>query len=431
MQLLALGLNHETAPLGLRERVAFLPDEVEGAIERLRDRFSAPQTGGLSEAAIVSTCNRTELYCAVDEPELAGPTLSRFVAEEKGVGASDLERSMYMLPEGAVVRHAFRVASGLDSMVLGEPQILGQMKQAERLARQAGSLGVMLHHLFQHTFAVAKEVRSATTIGAQSVSLAAASVKLAERVFGNLEQCHVLFVGAGEMIELASTHFAGRRPASITVANRTAERAAALAGRLHGTAIPLSDLPDHLARFDVVVSCTASSLPIIGLGMVERAVRARRHRPMVVVDLAVPRDVEPEVARLDDVYVYTVDELGTMVQAGRESRQAAVAQAEAIIESRVRDFENWLSSRATVPLIRDLRARAERLRVHEIDRAMRHLQRGDEASFVLERLSHSLTNKFLHTPIRALSESSAVPDEERRQRIDLLSRLFQGPEGES
>ena len=293
MQLIALGFNHQTAPVGLRERVSFQPEEVGAAIERLRERFAAPQAGGLSEAAIVSTCNRTEIYCAVDEAELAGPTLARFVAEEKGLGEADIARASYTLPEGDAVRHAFRVASGLDSMVLGEPQILGQMKQAERLARQAGSLGILLNHLFQHTFADAKEVRSATAIGAHSVSLAAASVKLAERVFGDLGQSHVLFVGAGEMIELAATHFAGRRPASITVANRTIERAASLAGRMHGSAIPLSELPEQLSRFDVVVSCTASSLPIIGLGMVERAVRARRHRPMVVVDLAVPRDVEP------------------------------------------------------------------------------------------------------------------------------------------
>jgi len=426
MQLLALGLNHQTAPLALRERVAFLPDQVEAAIVRLRARFAEPGVGGLSEAAIVSTCNRTELYCAVDEPEAAQGALARFVAEEKGIGEADLVRSSYSLPEGEAVRHAFRVASGLDSMVLGEPQILGQMKQAERLARQAGSLGILLNHLFQRTFAVAKEVRSATAIGSQSVSLAAAAVKLAERVFGDLAGSHVLFVGAGEMIELTATHFAARRPGSITVANRTAERAQALAGRFHGEAIPLSDLPEMLSRYDVVVTCTASSLPIIGLGMVERAIRARRHRPMVVVDLAVPRDVEPEVARLDDVFVYTVDELGALVQAGQESRQAAVAQAEAIIESRVRDFESWLSSRATVPLIRDLRERAERMRRHEIERALRQLQRGDQADLVLERLSQSLTNKFLHAPISALNEAAAAPDEERRRRIDMLSRFFHG-----
>ncbi|HXW65911.1 MAG TPA: glutamyl-tRNA reductase [Burkholderiaceae bacterium] len=424
MQLLALGLNHQTAPLSLRERVTFLPEEVRGAIARLRAQFAHADAGALSEAAIVSTCNRTELYCAVTEPERAGATLAEFVAQEKGIGPSDLARVSYTLPKGDAVRHAFRVASGLDSMVLGEPQILGQMKQAERLAREAGGLGLLLNHLFQRTFAVAKEVRSSTEIGVHSVSMAAAAVKLAERIFGDLEQCHLLLVGAGEMIELAATHFAAHRPRSITVANRTVERAHSLATRFHGRSLPLSELPDALARFDVVVSCTASSLPIIGLGMVERAVRARRHRPMVVVDLAVPRDVEPEVSRLDDVFVYTIDDLGHMVQVGHESRQAAVAQAEAIIESRVRDFESWLAGRATVPLIRDIRQRAEDMRRYEIERARRQLARGEAPEAVLERLSQALTNKFLHAPISVLNDAAAAPDEERKRQLELVARFY-------
>ncbi len=432
MHLLALGLNHQTAPLSLRERVAFLPQDVEGAISRLRVRFAGSDVGALSEAAIVSTCNRTELYCAVDEPERAGLALADFVAAEKGIGSGDLARASYTLPGGDAVRHAFRVASGLDSMVLGEPQILGQMKQAERLARAAGSMGLLLNHLFQRTFAVAKEVRSSTEIGAHSVSMAAAAVKMAERIFGGLEDCHLLLIGAGEMIELAATHLAARRPKSITVANRTVERAHALATRLHGRCLPLSDLPESLARFDVIVSCTASSLPIIGLGMVERAVRARRHRPMVVVDLAVPRDVEPEVARLDDVFVYTIDDLGQMVQMGHESRQAAVAQAEAIIESRVRDFESWLAGRATVPLILDIRQRAEEMRLHEMDRARRQLARGDSADAVIEKLSQALTNKFLHAPISVLNDAAAAPDEDRSRQIDMITRFYrnQTPNGE-
>jgi glutamyl-tRNA reductase len=424
MQLLALGLSHQTAPLSLRERVSFLPDEVQGAIARLRARFASTSAGELSEAAIVSTCNRTELYCAVDEPERAGIALAEFVASEKGIGRQDLARASYTLPKGEAVRHAFRVASGLDSMVLGEPQILGQMKQAERLAREAGSLGLLLNHLFQRTFAVAKEVRSSTEIGLHSVSMAATATKMAERIFGSLEDCHLLFVGAGEMIELAATHFAARRPKSVTVANRTVERAHVLATRLRGRSLALSELPDALARFDVVVSCTASSLPIIGLGMVERAVRARRHRPMVVVDLAVPRDVEPEVARLDDVFVYTIDDLGKLALAAHESRQAAVAQAEAIIESRVRDFESWLSGRATVPIIRDIRERAESMRRREIERAQRLLARGESPESVLEQLSQALTNKFLHAPISVLNDAAAAPDEERLRQIELMARFY-------
>ena len=426
MHLLALGLNHQTAPLSIRERVAFLPEEIRGAISRLRERFGTHDLGSLSEAAIVSTCNRTEVYCAVDNADDARDLLARFVAAEKGLRAEDLAASTYTLPNEAAVRHAFRVASGLDSMVLGEPQILGQMKEAARLAGEAGGLGLMLNHLFQHTFAVAKEVRSSTEIGAHSVSMAAAATKLAERVFGDLDHCDLLFIGAGEMIELAATHFAARRPRSIAVANRTLERAQNLATRLHGQALSLPELSDNLHRFDVVVSCTGSALPIVGLGMVERAVRARRHRPIVIVDLAVPRDVEPEVSRLDDVFVYTVDDLGRMVQVGQASRQAAVAQAEAIIESRVRDFESWLASRATVPVIQGIRQHAEDLRQREIERARRLLAKGEPPELVLDKLSLALTNKFLHAPIAALNDAASVPDSERRQRIDMISRLFGG-----
>ena len=302
MQLLTLGLNHTTAPLAVRERVVFLADEVGATIGRLRDRLSAPAGGRVSEAAIVSTCNRTEVYCAAEEPDIAQDALRQFVAAERQLDLDELQRHSYVLPHVNAVRHAFRVASGLDSMVLGEPQILGQMKEAEKLARNAGGLGLMLNHLFQRTFAVAKEVRSTTEIGTQSVSMAAAAVRVARKIFGELDHSHVLFVGAGEMIDLTATHFAAQRPKSITVANRTLDRAEALAARLHGQPMKLGDLPDALAKFDIVVSCTASLLPIIGLGMVERAIRTRRHKPMFMVDLAVPRDVEPEVARLDDVY---------------------------------------------------------------------------------------------------------------------------------
>ena len=285
MHLLTLGLNHQTAPLALRERVAFVPEEIGGTISRMRERLSDTSRGRLTEAAIVSTCNRTELYCAVEQPQAAGAALSDFIAEEKRLDTDEFRRSAYLLPQADAVRHAFRVASGLDSMVLGEPQILGQMKQAERLSREAGGLGLLLNHLFQRTFAVAKEVRSSTEIGAHSVSMAAAAVRVAERIFGELSASEVLLVGAGEMIELTATHIAARRPKSITVANRTIERAASLAHRFQGESMRLAELPESLARFDIVVSCTASTLPIIGLGMVERAVKHRRHRPMFIVDL--------------------------------------------------------------------------------------------------------------------------------------------------
>ena len=422
MQLLTLGLNHTTAPLAVRERVAFVPEEVGLTIGRLRERLSQPSGGRVSEAAIVSTCNRTELYCAADEPERAQQALQEFVAAEKQLSLDELQRHTYVLPQASAVRHAFRVASGLDSMVLGEPQILGQMKQAEKLARSAGGLGLMLNHLFQRTFAVAKEVRTTTEIGTQSVSMAAAAVRVAQRIFGNLSGENILFVGAGEMIELTATHFAAQHPKSITVANRTQERAQALAHRFHANAIKLAELPDTIAHFDIVVSCTASSLPIIGLGMIERAIKSRRRKPMFIVDLAVPRDVEPEVSRLDDVYVHTVDDLGRIVQSGSESRQAAVAQAEAIIESRVRDFEEWIKARRAVPVIQDLRTRADALRRRELDRALKQLARGDAPEAVIEQLSQALTNKFLHDPMSTLRD--AGDDAEAARVQALLARFY-------
>jgi glutamyl-tRNA reductase len=426
MALLTLGLNHQTAPLALRERVAFLPEQVGTVIAELRERLAARAYGGLSEAAVLSTCNRTEIVCAVEDPAVAAPALADFVLARRPLDAAELRRSSYLLTEAPAVRHAFRVASGLDSMVLGEAQILGQMKQAARLARDAGGLGVLLNHLFQRTFAVAKEVRTSTAIGARSVSMAAAAVRTAERIFGQFDDCHVLFVGAGEMIELCATHFAARHPKSITVANRTVARAEALANKLQGTSLSLSDLPEAIARFDIIVSCTASMLPIVGLGMMERAVRARRHRPIFIADLAVPRDVEAEVARLNDVYVVTVDDLGRMVRSGEQARQAAVAQAEAIIESRVRDFATWVATRGSVPMIRDLRMRADALRTRELERARRALARGDEPDAVLEGLAQSLTNKFLHAPLAALHEAAGGPDHERAQVTRAVDRFYRG-----
>jgi len=428
MHLLTLGLNHQTAPLALRERVAFVPEEIGGTIARMRERLADHNRGRLTEAAIVSTCNRTELYCAVEQPHAAGPALAEFVAQEKRLDSDEFRRSAYLLPQADAVRHAFRVASGLDSMVLGEPQILGQMKMAERLSREAGGLGLLLNHLFQRTFAVAKEVRSSTEIGAHSVSMAAAAVRVAESIFGELTESEVLLVGAGEMIELTATHIAARRPKSITVANRTLERATSLAHRFQGQAMRLAELPDQLARFDIVVSCTASTLPIIGLGMVERAVKSRRHRPMFIVDLAVPRDVEQEVARLQDVYVYSVDDLGKIVATGTENRQAAVAQAEAIIETRVRDFDAWIRNRAAVPVIQGLRNRAESLSAHEIERAKKLLARGESPEAVIEQLAQALTNKFLHAPVSALHQSAGQDEASRAQLVALLSRFYSHPE---
>ena len=427
MQLLAVGLNHKNAPLALREKVVFPIDEIGRAIAAARVWFARDDANAVpGEAALLSTCNRTELYAAhrsraggnIDD---AIDSTAHFLADYHKLQYSDLRPFLYALPQDNAVRHAFRVASGLDSMVLGEPQILGQMKDAVRLADAAGGLGTYLHQLFQRTFAVAKEVRSTTEIGAHSVSMAAAAVRLSERIFDSVAGQNVLCIGAGEMIELCATHFAAQNPKSLTVANRTLERGQTLAHRFNGNAIRLADLPARLHEFDIVISCTASSLPIIGLGLVERAVKTRRHKPMFMVDLAVPRDIESEVSRLDDVFLYTVDDLGAVIQSGMENRQAAVAQAESIIETRVQSFMHWVDNRAVVPLIQDLQESGESLRLAELDRARKMLLRGDDAEAVLEALSRGLTAKFLHGPQQALHHAQG---DERARLAALLPQLF-------
>ena len=418
MAVWALGLNHTTAPLDLRGRFAFGVDHMGSTLNGLRACL-----GGRAErdpeVAILSTCNRTEIYCAA-EPD-AMPRTLEWLASEGGVPSSTLGSHTYLLQDSQAARHAFRVASGLDSMVLGEPQILGQFKDAVRAAEDAGALGTTLNQLFQRSFAVAKEVRTSTEIGAHSISMAAAAVRLAGQLFEDLGEVRVLFVGAGEMIELAATHFAARQPKAIAIANRTLERGEKLASRFGGEVMRLADLPDRLAEFDAIISCTASTLPIIGLGAVERALRKRRHRPLFMVDLAVPRDIEPEVQALEDVYLYTVDDLAAVVQTAQASRQAAVAQAEAIIDAGVQSFMHWMVQRGTVPLIRQLNAQADAWRETELARARKRLARGEPLDDVLDGLSRGLTQKMLHG---AMAELHAVDPAHREQTTHAIERLF-------
>ena len=422
MSVFALGLNHSSAPLDLRGRFAFTLEQLAPTLHGFQERVQPlrmQQGAGPAEAAMLSTCNRTELYVA-GGTALVRPTVE-WLAGLGSVESSQLMDHAYVKEGSAAARHAFRVASGLDSMVLGEPQILGQMKQAVREADQAGTLGSTLHQLFQRTFSVAKEVRTSTEIGAHSISMAAASVRLASQLFENLEEVRVLFVGAGEMIELVATHFAAKNPKSMTVANRTLERGEKLAGHLGAEAMRLSDLPARLAEFDAVISCTASALPLIGLGAVERALKVRRRRPMFMVDLAVPRDIEPEVAQLDDVYLYTIDDLSSVVQTAGEKRLAAVEQAEAIIESGVQSFVHWMDQRHTVPLIQALNAQADNWRATELARARKLLAKGADIETVLEALSRGLTNKVLHGTLAELHTSEG---EQREQLAQTVSRLF-------
>src|SRR6267142_2282655 len=350
--LYALGLNHQTAPLAIRERVVF-------HVERLREALTEIKSSLAREAAILSTCNRTELYVAGEEPAAVAQWLARYHRFEP----DGLRPYLYTLP-----------------------------------AEQAGTLGTLLHKLFQRSFAVAKEVRSTTQLGAASVSMAAAAVKLAGRIFPTLRDQNVLFIGAGEMIELCATHFAAQGPARMTVANRTLERAEKLAHRYGARTMELKALPEHLHEYDIIVSCTASSLPILGKGLVERALRARRRRPIFMVDLAVPRDIEPEAAELDDVFLYSIDDLGQIISANIDARRSAVGQAEAIIDTQVGQFMHWLQVRENVPLIRALRGRADEARREELERALRQLACGEEPAKVLEALSQGLVNKLMHAP---------------------------------
>ena len=411
MAVWALGLNHTTAPLDLRGRFTFTVEQMGSTIATLRHTFSPD-----SEVAILSTCNRTEIYCAGGEAQMQ-QTMA-WLAQSGGVSAEDLKDHTYALLEADAARHAFRVASGLDSMVLGEPQILGQMKDAVRAASEAGALGTTLNQLFQRSFAVAKEVRSSTEIGAHSISMAAAAVRLASQLFEDLSETRVLFVGAGEMIELCATHFAAKNPKAIAIANRTLERGEKLATQFSGEVMRLADLPQRLHEFDVVISCTASTLPLIGLGAVERALKQRKHRPMFMVDLAVPRDIEPEVKSLEDVYLYTVDDLSTVVQTGQANRQAAVAQAEAIIDAGVQSFEHWMDQRSNVPLIQQLNAQAEDWRSAELARARKSIAKGDDVDAVLEALSRGVTQKMLHGAMAELHAGDAESRERARHAIE-------------
>jgi glutamyl-tRNA reductase len=410
MPLHVVGLNHQSASLEVREKLAFPP---ERQAEALADLAAQP---GVTEAVLVSTCNRTEVYCRADDAGVARAWLES-QAQRSGLA---IAACLYTHSDDSAVRHAFRVASGLDSMVLGEPQILGQVKQSVRNAEGAGTLGPQLGRLFQHTFSVAKEVRTQTALGAQSISMSAAALKLAQNVFGDLARTRLLLIGVGEMVELAATYFVAQHPAAVVVANRTLARGEEFAERFGAQAIALSELPVRLAEFDIVLTGTASTLPILGKGMIERALKARKHRPMFIVDFAVPRDVEAEVSSLQDVFLYTVDDLGTITQENAESRRAAAAEAETMVAKQVGTFRAWLDSRAAVPAIVELRRRADQYREAALARARARLAKGDDPAAVMEGLAKGLANKFLHHPSQALSRAADREREELMRAIEVF-----------
>ncbi len=413
MALISLGLNHQTAPVALRERVAFAPDAMPDA---LRSLLSVP---GVQEAALLSTCNRTELYASVEDG--AETRALQWLADHHALGRDALETYLYRHVDAEAVRHLFRVATGLDSLVLGEPQILGQVKDAWLAARAAGALKTPLDRLFQHCFSVAKRVRTDTRIGTAPVSVAFAAVRLAQQVFSELDQATVMLIGAGDTIELAARHLVDAKARRLLVANRTLEHAQALASRFGGYALPLTDLPQHLTEADIVISATASREPVLHRPQVEQALAARRHRPMFMLDLAVPRDIEPAVAELGDVYLYTVDDLEQVIEENRRSRREAAAEAEAIIELQVEHFMAWWRGAARQDTLKKLRARSELTRAEVLEKARQQLAQGRDPQAVLDFLAHTLTNKLLHAPTSALRQAALSGD------LDLLraaERLF-------
>ncbi len=418
MSLFVLGLNHRTAPVDIREKVAFPNDRQRPALEELVKSSRA------AEAVLVSTCNRTELYLRGDDDVLNRAT--EWLKSRPSAANLDLSGHLYHLKDDDAARHAFRVAAGLDSMILGEPQILGQVRHSVKVASEAGTLSGPLDRLFQDTFQAAKRIRTETEIGATSVSMAAASLKLAQQLFGDIREVRLLLIGVGEMISLAATHFAAQSPKSIVVANRTLSRARELADTFNSptcetSAMSLAEVPDRIHEFDAVITSTASTLPIIGKGMIEKALKLRKHKPMFFVDLAVPRDIEAAVGEMEDVYLYTLDSLGKVIQQNMASREAALGDAEKIVTAHAEQYQRWLTSRGTVPVIQQLRMRADQYRATELERAQKLLARGDNPQQVLEILAQGLTNKFLHHPMTALKR---VPTDEREALTAALEKLY-------
>ncbi|WP_455232328.1 glutamyl-tRNA reductase [Geopseudomonas aromaticivorans] len=400
MAFLALGINHKTASVAVRERVAFGPEQLVDALQQLC------RVTPCREAAILSTCNRSELYLALDEAQ--AEAILAWLAGYHGLSLDELRACAYIHQDNEAVRHMMRVAAGLDSMILGEPQILGQMKDAYASAREAGTLGPLLGRLFQATFSTAKTVRTDTRIGENPVSVAFAAVSLAKQIFSDLPRSQALLIGAGETITLVARHLHEQGIKRIVVANRTLERASLLAEEVGGQAVLLADIPEQLVNSDIVISSTASPLPILGKGAVERALKKRKHRPVFMVDIAVPRDIEPEVGELDDVYLYTVDDLHEVIAENLRSRQGAARAAEELVLTGVDEFMARLRERDSLDLLRSYRQRAEQLRDDELAKALRQLGNGSPAEEVLAQLARGLTNKLLHAPSVQLKKFSAA-----------------------
>ncbi|URQ85170.1 glutamyl-tRNA reductase [Pseudoalteromonas sp. SCSIO 43088] len=398
MTIVALGINHKTASVELREKVAFSPEQMSEALQQLSGHAH------FNEAVIVSTCNRTEIYCSLAERN--SQTLLRWLASFHGLDEQELSNNIYCHEDHEAINHLMRVSCGLDSLVLGEPQILGQIKQAYHNAKTHDAIGVTFDRLFQKIFSVAKQVRTETDIGASAVSVAYAAVNLAKHIYGKLDKTNVLLIGAGETIELVAKHLYQNDPQKITVANRTIERAKTLASEVNADVIALAQLPERLHDADIVISSTASTLPIIGKGVVEQALKKRRHKPMLFIDIAVPRDIESQVGELDAAYLYSVDDLQAIVSENIAAREQAAEQAQAIIRSRTDEFAMWLRSLDSVDLIRHYRNDVQDIKSELVEKALGQLQAGKEAEKVILELANKLTNRLMHAPTRAIQDAA-------------------------
>lgn len=397
MPLIALGLNHQTAPVDIREKVAFSPVQMNDALQQLSAQ------PGIHEAAILSTCNRMEIYCNGDES--ASKAITDWITRFHNIDINKLTPFIYLHHDQEAIQHLLQVATGLNSMILGEPQILGQVKAAYQDALRAGCMHNLLGKLFQHTFSVAKQVRTDTTIGSSPVSVAFAAVSLARQIFGELGNKTALLIGAGETIELTARHLHQHGLGKMIVANRTVERAHTLAAQFDAYAISLPEMPGHLPEADIVISSTASPLPILGKGMIERVLKQRKRQPVFMVDLAVPRDIEPEIGDLADIYLYTVDDLQEVIQDNLQSRQEAAKQAQEIVDNRTEDFLGWMRSLQSVATIRDYRNHAEQQRDIVLQTALQQLKNGKEPEQVLQYMAHTLTNKITHAASTQLRQA--------------------------
>ncbi|MEY8709392.1 glutamyl-tRNA reductase [Mangrovibacter phragmitis] len=409
MTLLALGINHKTAPVSLRERVSFTPETLDHALNSL---LAQPKVQG---GVVLSTCNRTELYLSVEEQSDLQEQLVRWLCDYHQLDEADVRQSLYWHKDNDAVSHLMRVASGLDSLVLGEPQILGQVKKAFADSQREHSVSGELERMFQKSFSVAKRVRTETEIGASAVSVAFAACTLARQIFESLSSVTVMLVGAGETIELVARHLREHKVKQMIIANRTRERAQLLAQEVGAEVITLGDVDERLYQADIIISSTASPLPIIGKGMVERAMKKRRNQPVLLVDIAVPRDVEPEVSNVPNAYLYSVDDLQSIIEHNMAQRQAAAQQAEAIVTQETGEFMSWLRAQSATETIRDFRAHAEHVRDDLAERALAALAQGEDANAVIQDLARKLTQKLIHTPTKALQQAARDGDEERLQ----------------